>query len=95
MYFVQRGEGGQTPNLIFLGCHFGNNENFITPHLDTRSFPRASYDINRGQATTTSLPPTPSFVCFLTQTGDFSKRGDKSPKNKQTNYLTTPRFPLV
>ena len=33
------GGGGQTPNPNFFGCHFGNNENFITLHLDTKNFP--------------------------------------------------------
>ena len=31
------GGGGQTLNLNFFGCHFGNIEHFIAPHLDTRS----------------------------------------------------------
>ena len=34
---------GWTPNPNFFGCNFGNNKNVITPHLDTRSFLRASY----------------------------------------------------
>ena len=43
------GGGGQTLNLNFFGCHFGNIEHFIAPHLDTRSglsFLRASYNIS-------------------------------------------------
>ena len=56
--------GGQTLNLKFVVCHFGNIEHFIAPHLETRSglsFPRASYDISTDDN-------IPLFVCLLTLT---------------------------
>ena len=47
--FCLKGGRGLDPKSKLFGCHFGNIEHFIAPHLDTRSglsFPRASYDIS-------------------------------------------------